>query len=60
LNNRYLELIASVVECKDECIDHGVCTLQKEEADDELQKIPKDLWAVKQFDKKDYWFLQTG
>jgi len=34
--------------------------LQDEDALDELQKIPKDLWAVKQFDKKDYWFLQTG
>jgi len=34
--------------------------LQHAEAENELEKIPKDLWAVKQFDKSDYWFLQTG
>jgi len=37
-----------------------IMCLQDKAAEDELKKIPSDLWSVKQFKKEDYWFLETG
>lgn len=34
--------------------------LQDEEKDDELSKIPKELWAVKKIEDCDFWFLKSG
>ena len=36
-------------------------TVVKElEEEDELSKIPKNLWAVKNIEECNFWFLNTG
>jgi len=34
--------------------------MKEEEEDDELMKIPKNLWAVKKIEECNFWFLKTG
>ena len=33
---------------------------QEEAAEDERLKVPKNLWAVKNIDDCQYWFLKSG
>jgi len=34
--------------------------LEEEEENDDLTKIPKNLWTVKKIEECNFWFLKTG
>lgn len=53
-----IKLVLEYVFCFSEIAFSDI--LQDEEKDDELLKIPKELWAVKKTEDCDFWFLKSG